>query len=305
MPEPLSQVGESPHWRYYLTRKGGADCCAADAAEPGIASLVRPQPALTRSSHGTAIILRNLIRRSPNERPIPGWWSSIAGRSHGGFEARLHFLGRDVFHMSRDRPGVAEGIGQCAGAVAVELIFQRPEHRGPRGDGTVEPGIDILDIDQKTHGSSLERLRSFYIHLGEFIGQHDSRCADQDLGVIDLPAGVGQAIKLDGSERLRIKVDRPGGIPDVQVGSDRGVSVRNRFDSHDGGSPAPESGVSYRFVSRDAINALDSPPPQGLRTTFLRDFRYLSQYTQQILVFSTPPGGGGGECSFLYCSSWP
>ena len=164
--------------------------------------------------------------------------------------------------MSRDRPGVAEGIGQRTRAVAVELIFQRPEHRGPGGDGAVELGIDILDIDQKTHGSSLERLRSFHIHLGEFIGQHDSRCADQDLGVTDPSVGVRQAIKLDGPERLRIKVDRPGGIPDVQVGSDRGVSVRNRFDSHDGGSPALECGVSNRFVSRDAIRALDSPPPE-------------------------------------------
>ena len=57
----------------------------------------------------------------------------------------MHLLGRDVFDMSRDRPGVAEGIGQRTRAVAVELIFQRPEHRGPGGDGAVELGIDILD----------------------------------------------------------------------------------------------------------------------------------------------------------------
>ena len=44
---------------------------------------------------------------------------------------------------------MAEGIGQRTRAVAVELIFQRPEHRGPGGDGAVELGIDILDIDQK------------------------------------------------------------------------------------------------------------------------------------------------------------
>src|SRR5271165_837352 len=51
--------------------------------------------------------------------PIPGWRSSIAGWFYHGFEARLHLLGRDVFDMSRDRPGVAEGIGQGTSAVTL------------------------------------------------------------------------------------------------------------------------------------------------------------------------------------------
>src|SRR5271157_3414169 len=42
---------------------------------------------------------------------------------------------------------------------------------------------------------------------------------------------------------------------------------------------SPSVGPTHHQVTRSG--------EQGLRTTFLRDFRYLSQYTQQILVF--PP----------------
>jgi len=41
--------------------------------------------------------------------------------------APLGFLGRHVFNMRRQGPLVAERILECAGAVAVELILNRPD----------------------------------------------------------------------------------------------------------------------------------------------------------------------------------
>jgi hypothetical protein len=48
--------------------------------------------------------------------------------------ARFHFLRRDIFDVSADRPLIAERIEKGSGTIAVELIFHRTQDFGSRCD---------------------------------------------------------------------------------------------------------------------------------------------------------------------------
>ena len=58
----------------------------------------------------------------------------------------IHLLGCDVFDMGGDGPPVVEGIDQCGGAVAVELVLQRAFDRGAGLDRPGDDLIGVLDI---------------------------------------------------------------------------------------------------------------------------------------------------------------
>src|SRR5262249_35765693 len=51
------------------------------------------------------------------------------------FRAVLNFLGGEVFDLRRQRPAIAEGVGDLARAVAVELVLHRAAQLAAGGDG--------------------------------------------------------------------------------------------------------------------------------------------------------------------------
>src|SRR5262245_13939069 len=109
--------------------------------------------------------------------------SRSAGLSlfHHVLESLLYVLGRKILLVCGDCPLVTEGIFQRSGTVSVELVLHWPEDRRAKGDHVIELGINILVVNQESDRGSLKRLGSSVVHLGEFVGEHDSRRADQDL----------------------------------------------------------------------------------------------------------------------------
>src|SRR5258708_26417111 len=77
--------------------------------------------------------------------------SSRLMAGHGSGSAVLYFLGRQVFLACRDGPNVSEGIRECTGAVAVELILHWYGHLTAGGDGLVKQGVHILNVQKNAH----------------------------------------------------------------------------------------------------------------------------------------------------------
>src|ERR1700736_5031550 len=57
-------------------------------------------------------------------------------------------VGRDVLHVARDGPAVAERVDDEAVAVAVELVLRGAFERGAELHGALDHLVDILDIDE-------------------------------------------------------------------------------------------------------------------------------------------------------------
>src|ERR1700688_3830571 len=70
---------------------------------------------------------------------------------------------------------------------------------------------------------------SVHIHLRGFIGQHDPRISDLDLGVGD-PVPHGHTKEFLRAECLSIEIDRGVGILENEIRSDRAISVGNWLD---------------------------------------------------------------------------
>ena len=81
-------------------------------------------------------------RMGTRPQELPGWGPVIfytkgektlaGGRAR---HARLHFLRRNIFDVRANRPLVAERIKKSSGTIAVELVFNRPQDFGSRGNG--------------------------------------------------------------------------------------------------------------------------------------------------------------------------
>jgi hypothetical protein len=95
-----------------------------------------------------------------------------------------------------------------AGAVTVELVLDRPDELGARRHRALGRGVYILHVEMDVDGAAAARLRSHERHLGIFVGKHDARVADADLGVAELAVGPRHAHHLGGAERLLVELDR-------------------------------------------------------------------------------------------------
>src|SRR5439155_21868070 len=94
--------------------------------------------------------------------PVPSVGKLRACGAHRRGGPPLHLLGRHVLDVSRDVPDVAEGVLDPAAPVAVELVFDGPEHLGPRGDGPLYGGVDVGHVDHDAHGRAADRPRALH-----------------------------------------------------------------------------------------------------------------------------------------------
>lgn len=67
-------------------------------------------------------------------------------------EAALDFFGGELFCLRGDHPDVAEGIGELAGALAVELILHRVEHFGAGSEGARGDCVHVIYLEVDLHG---------------------------------------------------------------------------------------------------------------------------------------------------------
>src|SRR6266849_9670175 len=78
--------------------------------------------------------------------------------------------------------------------------------------------------------SAAARLRAEMVReLRKFVGDHDRRIADLDLGMPDLPAGLGVTHQLRRSKRFLVKLDGARRVFDDQVRGRSMESVRDGF----------------------------------------------------------------------------
>lgn len=99
--------------------------------------------------------------------------------------ALFHFFGRDIFDVRGKRPGMAEGIFQNAYSVAVKLVGHWPQKLGAFRRGAADQRIHVFDLDENIDRRAAERGRAQEIHFWKFVGEHDRRHADAQLGVTD------------------------------------------------------------------------------------------------------------------------
>src|SRR5438105_2212063 len=91
-----------------------------------------------------------------------------------------------VLLVGGDGPNVAKWIREGAAAVAVELVFHRVQFLGAGSNRLLVAGIDIIDIEHNPDRRAAERFGALAAHLRAFIGEHDPRITDANLGVADL-----------------------------------------------------------------------------------------------------------------------
>src|SRR5687767_1057546 len=68
----------------------------------------------------------------------------------------LHFLGRDLFFARGEVPAMTERIHDEARAVAEELVFDRPEHGGPRVGRLLHGVIDVWHVKVQRDGRAAD-----------------------------------------------------------------------------------------------------------------------------------------------------
>src|SRR5439155_17568166 len=149
---------------------------------------------------------------SPRGRPT---FTSLVPEHGGG--ALLDLLRRDVFLVRADGPFVAEGVGDGAGAVAVELVLQRLEHFRAERHGPIEHRVAVLEIERQPDRRAADGLRAARVHLRMFISEHNVRIADLDFRVADFPTGRADAHQFGGAERLFVEFNRAPSAIDDQV----------------------------------------------------------------------------------------
>src|SRR5438270_896856 len=100
---------------------------------------------------------------------------------HHRFHSPVHFIGRHVLGVGRNRPYVPCRIGECPAAVAVELVLDRMLDRSSGGECLGELRVHIGNVEQQRDRRSAERLWPVVAHLGRFVREHHYAVADLDL----------------------------------------------------------------------------------------------------------------------------
>src|SRR5438034_8005851 len=110
-----------------------------------------------------------------------------------------HLLRRYVFLVGSHGPDMAEGIGDCAAAIAVELILERLLHRTASGDGFGELRIDVRNVEHQGDRAAAECLRALVAHLERLVREHYDALADLDFGVTDRAPRAGETHQFRGT----------------------------------------------------------------------------------------------------------
>ena len=84
----------------------------------------------------------------------------------------LHFLGREIFLVRRDRPLVPVRVGEGSAAIAPELIRHLPHgpgsHLRARRDGAVEQRVAVLHVEPERRRRAADRLGAFAPPIASF-----------------------------------------------------------------------------------------------------------------------------------------
>src|SRR5689334_7236207 len=164
----------------------GAGAPLTDATAPATepASVSRRVHADAAYGAGTPSRRPSPPEKCRNVRPDP---LLLLHRGHAAgdlFQAHVFLVGGEV-------PGVAEGILERAGPVAVELVRDRTHLGRARVQRLAELLVDVVDVEQQAHRAAPEVTGSARLHLGMLVGQHHDRVPDLDLGVPDPIVGGG------------------------------------------------------------------------------------------------------------------
>src|SRR5262245_34843407 len=153
----------------------------------------RSSPTRLRSAAIASVVIENALTVVIDLLPPESGSSCLL---HQRLGTALQFCGRDVLDVRGERPHVAERVDERPGAVAVELVLQRPRLHRARGQRLREARVDVLDVEQEADRRAAQRPRAVVTHLGMLVGEHDHRVPDADFSVADLAAGGGEAHQL-------------------------------------------------------------------------------------------------------------
>src|SRR5439155_1811637 len=129
-----------------------------------------------------------------------------------------HLFYGELLLDGAEMPDVTERILEAHGALAVELVGQRPQHCGTGFFGPPGELVHVLDIYAHAHRRAAELLRALQPGSRTLVGKIDRSAFDPDLRVPDGPAGTRKPHRLLGAERLLVEVDGTRRSANHQVG---------------------------------------------------------------------------------------
>src|ERR1019366_791849 len=144
--------------------------------------------------------------------------------------APLQFVRQNILLAGRDPPAMPKRVLEFAAAIAIELIFDRPENLQARDNRGGRERIDILDIEMDHDRGPADRLRAQGIMVRKFIAQHDFSLADCELRMADL-ALMRDAKHLHRAEGIFVECDGFAGVADAEIGYGAFVPLGDRLDS--------------------------------------------------------------------------
>jgi hypothetical protein len=125
---------------------------------------------------------------------------------------------------------MAERVLEGAGPVAVELVLDLAYGGGAVLEGSLEAGVDVLDVDHHRDRGAADLLGRLVAHVGEGVREHHHARTDLDFCVADLAVGAAHAHALGCAEDGPVEGDCGVGAVDAQVRDDPRVVRRDRVD---------------------------------------------------------------------------
>src|SRR5579875_3063057 len=132
--------------------------------------------------------------------------------------------------MGRDKPTIPEWIAHSRHAVAVGLVRWLADAGCSRSQRLGVGSIAIFCVEEQAYGRTAEVLDAERFDLRRFVGHHDDRIADLNLGVSSAALLIGHSELLFCAERLHIKRDCFRTLREEKIRLDAVISVWNGFE---------------------------------------------------------------------------
>src|SRR6266481_7281899 len=144
---------------------------------------VIPSEARDLQSSRSTLLQIPLRSRSSDYKLVPSSHRSVVELCglHGLLGAFTHLFRGHVFHVSCNAPEMPEGVLDEAGAVSIELVFDRSLDFRSLRDRLCDNFVDIRQIHIQAHRRSADGLSAPMAHLQVFVRQHDARVSDLQL----------------------------------------------------------------------------------------------------------------------------
>src|SRR5215510_427358 len=114
---------------------------------------------------------------------------------------------------------MSEWVLDEPGAISVELVLDRLESFCALGHSALNYSVDVGNVQIQAYGAGANAGSAGVPlpHGRIFIGQHDARVADLQLGMADSAVGLGHAKEFFSTEDFRVVFDGFSGVLDDQV----------------------------------------------------------------------------------------